>query len=52
VAGAAAQKKIDAAIDEAMKPSKNMEEMQASTDRLCREMDDVLADLRTPAPAR
>lgn len=38
-----AKKKIDQALDEALKPAANN---QAATDKLCKDMDEILAELR------
>ena len=42
----ATKKKIDQALDDALKPTMNPQARQASNDKLCKDMDEVLADLR------
>jgi hypothetical protein len=43
---AIARSKIDQALDEALAPTSTPQEMQAATDKLCKAMDEVLAELR------
>ncbi len=43
---AAAKEKIDRALDESLQPASTTQARQAATAKLCKAMDEVLADLR------